>query len=59
MDDISDIRDMYDAQWRGRIAACKRHQLERDITWCYLDKYLPPQGRILEIGAATGHTHWN
>jgi SAM-dependent methyltransferase len=31
-----------------------RHQLEYDLTWCYLNKYLPPEGSILEIGAATG-----
>jgi len=31
-----------------------RHQLERDITRRYLPAYLPPEGRILEIGAATG-----
>jgi SAM-dependent methyltransferase len=28
--------------------------LEFDLTWCFLDKYLPPEGEILEIGAGTG-----
>ena len=32
----------------------ERHQLERDITWLYLDRYLPSEGAILDIGAATG-----
>ena len=32
----------------------ERHQLEYELTWRYLDQYLPPQGSILEIGAATG-----
>jgi SAM-dependent methyltransferase len=31
-----------------------RHKLEYDLTWRYLDQYLPSQGTILEIGAATG-----
>ena len=36
-----------------------RHQLERDMTLRYFGAYLPPQGRILEIGAATGeYTAW-
>ena len=55
MDDISDIRDMYDAQWDREDGRLERHQLEHDITWRYLDAYLPPPGgRILEVGAATG-----
>ncbi len=29
------------------------HQLEWDITWSYLSEYLPAEGSILEIGAAT------
>ena len=30
------------------------HQLEHDLTWRYLERYLPAQGGLLEIGAATG-----
>src|SRR5258707_14160632 len=30
------------------------HQLESDLTWRYLTRYLPPAGSILEIGAGTG-----
>lgn len=54
MDDVSDIRDMYNAGWEIEDSRLERHQLERDITWRYLDTYLPPSGRILEIGAGTG-----
>jgi len=57
MDDISDIRDLYNAGWDIEDSRLERHQLERDITWLYFDKYLPSHGRILEVGAATGrHT---
>jgi len=31
-----------------------QHQLEYDITWRYLNRYLPSHGSILEVGAATG-----
>ena len=55
MDDITDIRDMYNAAWDREDDRLRRHQLEHDITWRYLEKYLPPTGSsLLEIGAATG-----
>jgi S-adenosylmethionine-dependent methyltransferase len=38
----------------GEHGRLERHQLEHDLTWRYLDQYLPAQGAILEIGAATG-----
>jgi S-adenosylmethionine-dependent methyltransferase len=54
MDDISDIEQLY-SQDPGREAGrLERHQLEYDLTWRYLDRYLPATGRVLEIGAATG-----
>jgi SAM-dependent methyltransferase len=53
-DDISDIQAYYDGGVEKEHARLERHQQERDITWRYLDKYLPPKGRILEIGTATG-----
>ena len=31
-----------------------RHQLEHELIWRYFDQYLPAQGNVLEIGAATG-----
>jgi SAM-dependent methyltransferase len=53
-DDVSDIRAYYDACVEKENIRLERHQQERDITWRYLDKYLPPLGTVLEIGAATG-----
>ncbi len=53
MDDISDIRSYYDSALNEE-ERLGRHQLEWDLTWRYLDEYLPARGRILEVGAATG-----
>jgi S-adenosylmethionine-dependent methyltransferase len=54
VDDIGDIKKFYDTNANLEIGRLERHQLERDITQCYLDKYLPPDGTILDIGAAAG-----
>ena len=51
-DDISDIAAFYDAE--DEDSRLEHHQLEYDVTWRYLTRYLPPSGSILEIGAATG-----
>jgi len=54
IDDVSDIAAFYDgdpAREHNRLA---ERQLEYDLTWRYLDKYLPTHGSILEVGAATG-----
>ena len=53
-DDISDIAAHYDAGADNEDARLERHQLEYDLTWRYLTRYLPPVGSILEIGAGTG-----
>ena len=53
-DDVSDIAAYYDNNPEGEHGRLDRHQLEHDLTWRYLDRYLPSQGSILEIGAATG-----
>ena len=53
-DNISDIQAYYDANVEKEDGRLERHQQERDVTWRYLDKYLPKRGKILEIGAATG-----
>lgn len=55
MDDVSDIRGMYDASWDREDSRLQRHQLERDITWRYLGTYLPATGHVLEVGTGTGH----
>ena len=54
IDDISDIADLYDRSVEQEHSRLDEHQLEYDLTWRYLKKYLPPAGTILEIGAATG-----
>ncbi len=53
-DDTSDIRQFYEDSVEKENGRLERHQLEREMTWRYLDKYLPRQGKILEIGCATG-----
>lgn len=53
-DDVSDIADLYDHIVENEDARLEEHQLEYDLTWRYLTRYLPPTGSILEIGAATG-----
>jgi S-adenosylmethionine-dependent methyltransferase len=54
MEDISDIAAYYDREKEREQTRLDRHQLEHDLTWRYLDQYLPKSGPILEIGAATG-----
>jgi S-adenosylmethionine-dependent methyltransferase len=54
MDDISDIARFYDQGAEVEDGRMLRHQLEFDLTWRYLERYLPSDGRVLEIGAATG-----
>ncbi len=53
-DDIRDIVAYYNNNPESERSRLDRHQLEYDLTWRYLDRYLPPQGCILEIGAAGG-----
>ena len=54
MDNLSDIIDFYNQNLESESTRLQRHQLERDLTWRYLKRYLPAQGSILEVGAATG-----
>ena len=54
IDDVSDIAEYYGSDPEGEHSRLERHQLEHDLTWRYLDQYLPSQGAILEVGAATG-----
>jgi S-adenosylmethionine-dependent methyltransferase len=53
-DNVSDIAAFYNSDPIREHFRLERHQLEYDLTWRYLDQYLPAQGSILEIGAATG-----
>jgi SAM-dependent methyltransferase len=54
MDDVSDIGAFYDSAPEKEHQRLERHQLEYELTWRYLNQYLPARGRILEVGAATG-----
>ena len=53
-DDVSDITEYYNSDPEREHSRLERHQLEYDLTWRYLDRYLPSQGSILEIGAGPG-----
>ena len=53
-DDTNDIRQYYEDSVEKEDGRLERHQLEREMTWRYLDKYLPRRGKILEVGCATG-----
>jgi S-adenosylmethionine-dependent methyltransferase len=53
-DDISDIASAYDRSVEEEDSRLVLHQLEYDLTWRYLARYLPTAGSILEIGAGTG-----
>jgi S-adenosylmethionine-dependent methyltransferase len=54
MEDISDITEYYNLEAESEHTRLERHQLEYDLTWRYLERYLPTQGNLLEVGAATG-----
>ncbi len=54
IDDVSDIKAMYDRDPDKEHQRLERHQLEYELTWRYLDRFLPPKGSVLEVGAATG-----
>lgn len=53
-DDVSDIQQLYNDDPGQEHDRLIRHQLEWELTWRYLDRYLPGNGPILEVGAATG-----
>ena len=54
LDDIKDITEFYSSNVDGEQDRLEQHRLEYDLTWRYLQDYLPSQGAILEVGAATG-----
>ena len=54
IDDVSDIQSYYDEAPGRELDRLNRHQLEYDITWRYLDDFLPSEGNILEIGCGAG-----
>ncbi|UCE05115.1 MAG: class I SAM-dependent methyltransferase [bacterium] len=54
MDDVTDIREMYDNNVDREDSRLDRHQLEFDITLRFFEEYIPANSNILEIGSATG-----
>jgi SAM-dependent methyltransferase len=54
IDDVSDIAAFYNSDPEREHSRLDLHQLESDLTWRYLNHYLPSHGSILEVGAATG-----
>lgn len=54
IDDVSDIADYYNGELDGERSRLTQHQLERDLTWRYLDECIPRQGAILEVGCGAG-----
>ena len=54
IDDVSDISTFYNNSPEKEHERLEEHQLENEITWRYLKRYLPARGSILEVGAATG-----
>lgn len=54
IDNVSDIAAYYNNDPMREHSRLERHQLEQDLTWRYLDLFMPARGSILEIGAATG-----
>lgn len=55
-DYIKEIKGFYNRNPDAEEDRLDRHQLEFDMTWRYLERYLPPGKdlKVLEIGAATG-----
>lgn len=53
-DDVSDIAAFYNGALESEQGRLEHHQLEYDLTCRYLNEYLPAEGAILEVGAATG-----
>ena len=53
-DDVSDIAAFYNSEPGREHGRLVEHQLEYDLTWRYLERYLPARGTLLEVGAATG-----
>jgi SAM-dependent methyltransferase len=51
IDDTSDIRTLYDQGPEVEQNRLQRHQLELELTRRLLRRYLPKEGRILEVGA--------
>ncbi len=54
IDDLGDIADYYSSDPAREQNRLQEHQLEFELTWRYLIRYLPSRGNLLEVGAAAG-----
>jgi len=54
IDDVSDIAEYYSSNPEEEHGRLDRHQLEYDLTWRYLDQYLPPPGGYLGSWSCNG-----
>ena len=43
IDDVTDIAKFYNSDPEEEHSRLERHQLEHDLTWRYLNQYLPSQ----------------
>ena len=55
MDDLSDVRDLYNGAWDVEADRLARHQLEADLTWRYIDECVSEASNVLEVGFGTGY----
>lgn len=53
-DDVEDIAAFYNENPGREHRRLEEQQLERDLTWRYLDAHLPSGGAVLDVGAGTG-----
>ena len=51
---LATFHSSYDSNPDREHERLEQHRLEYDLTWRYLQDYLPADGAVLEIGAATG-----
>ena len=56
-DNVNDIANFYNNCPEKEHSRLERHQLEYDLTWCYLNKYLPPQGKYSGNWSRHGEIH--
>ena len=54
LDTIDDVAAFYDEDPAREHARLEEHQLEYELTWRFLDRHLPREGRVLDLGAGTG-----
>lgn len=54
MDDVNDIAAFYNSASKVEEERLVRHQLEFDLTWRILERFVPPTASILEIGCGAG-----